>query len=433
MHVRPLAGSAGLAGFSTVRLVVAGLVVCLLASACARRATRGQAIETAAARSSSAPVTSADAACTIPFRLVDDQIVVLVTINGRIRVEMVLDTGFGSEGALLLDPELGRQLGLEYAQRVDLGGGGRGAPSTAHVAVGATLQLSGVTFPNQPLLVLDDGSKYAQWSVKGIIGRTVMTRPVEIDYEGKVLNILSAVPNPPERSGEPLSLTFVQGIPVARAVVVREGGKEVPVELLVDTGASDALLLRPVSHPRLGVPTRVIASSSGVMGEGLAGSMKGFVGRVEELRLGGFTLDNVVAIFLDETTMGTASPLVGNGLLGSEVLQRFTVLFDYAGERMFLRPNASFGRRFDFDMAGLVMQARGDGSFTVLDVIQDSTAARAGLTGGDVLVAIDGKDVRALTSEVVFSKLREQGRQVEVTVERGGARLTRTVTLERLI
>ncbi len=138
-------------------------------------------------------------------------------------------------------------------------------------------------------------------------------------------------------------------------------------------------------------------------------------------------------MFLDETTMGTALLLVSNGLLGNEVLQRFTVLFDYAGERIFLKPNASYRRPFDFDMAGLVLQARGDGSFTVLDVIRESPAARAGLAGGEVFAAIDGRDIRALTSEAVFSEPKQPGRQVEIAVVRGGARLTRTVTLERLI
>jgi C-terminal processing protease CtpA/Prc len=69
----------------------------------------------------------------------------------------------------------------------------------------------------------------------------------------------------------------------------------------------------------------------------------------------------------------------------------------------------------------------------VLDVIQQSPAARQGLAGGDVLVAIDGKDVRAHASEAVFSMLRQLGRHVEITIDRGGTRLTRTVTLARLI
>jgi len=428
-----LAGYPGRARSTHLRLAVAGLAACLLVPACARKASQVRLDQTHAARSSNARLASDAAARGIPFRLVDDQIVLSVTINGRVSVDMVLDTGFGSEGVLLLDPELGRRVGLEYVQSVQLGGGGSSEGTAAHVAVGATLDLPGVTFSNQPLVVLDDGSGCADWPVKGIIGGTLMARPVEIDYEARVLHILGTLPDPPSGLGEALGLTFVQGIPAVRATVVTEKGQEVPVELLVDTGTNDALLLRPGSHPQLRLPERVIAGTSGVLGEGLGGGMKGSLGRVAGLRFGHFSFDQVVTVFLDEEAMGTASTLGGNGLLANEVLQRFTVVFDYAGKRLFLRPNSSYPRPFEFDMAGLVLQARGDGSFTVLDVIQQSPAARQGLAGGDVLVAIDGKDVRALASEAVFSMLRQLGRHVEITIDRGGTRLTRTVTLARLI
>jgi hypothetical protein len=432
MRSRSLPGSHAPAPSVGARLVLAGMLACLLLSGCARQATRqrtGETSDTLPARTPGA----AGAPREIPFRLVDDQIVVPVRINGRLAVEMVLDTGFGSPGVVLLDPEIGRDLNLEYVQRMDLGGGGTGPQNTAHVAVGATLELGGVAFPNQPLLVLDDGRSHATWPVKGIIGATVMTHPVEIDYETNVLRILRAGSERLGERGEPFELTFVQGIPTARAVVVTAAGQELPVELLVDTGVNDPLLLRPATDPRLGVPERFIAGVAGIMGEGLAGGMRGSVGRVAKLRLGRFSLHDVVTIFVDETTMGTASALAGHGLLGNEVLERFTVLFDYAGKRMFLKPNARYEREFEFDMAGLVLQARGDGSFTVLDVIRESPAARAGVKGGDVLVGLDGKDVRTLPSEVLLSELRRPGREVEITLEREGAQFTCTVTLARLI
>ena len=432
MRSHSLPGRSRPAPAAGLRLVLAGVLACLLLSGCARRAARQHLGGTDATLPTGTRV-AASTAREVPFRLVDDQIVVSVRINGRVDVEMVLDTGFGSQGAVLLDPEIGRDLGLEYVQSLDLGGGGAGARNTAHVAVGASLELVGVAFPRQPLLVLDDGGSHAHWLAKGIIGATVMAHPVEIDYETKVLRIFGPGSEPLGERGEPFELTFVQGIPAARAVVVTEAGQEVPVELLVDTGANDALLLRPGTNPRLAAPERVITGVSGILGEGLAGGMRGSVGRLHELRLGRFSFHEVVTVFIDETTMGTASSLAGDGLLGSEVLERFTVLFDYAGKRMFLKPNARYERGFEFDMAGLVLQARGDGAFTVLDVIRESPAARAGVRGGDVLVGLDGRDVRTLTSEVVLSELKRPGREVEITVEREGARSTHTVRLARLI
>ena len=100
---------------------------------------------------------------------------------------------------------------------------------------------------------------------------------------------------------------------------------------------------------------------------------------------------------------------------------------------MFLRPGKHLARPFDFDMAGLVLQARRDGLFSILDVIAGSPAARAGVAGGDLLIAIDGRDVRSLGSEQTLGMLRARGKAVELTLERGGRRSTQKVTLARLI
>jgi C-terminal processing protease CtpA/Prc len=100
---------------------------------------------------------------------------------------------------------------------------------------------------------------------------------------------------------------------------------------------------------------------------------------------------------------------------------------------MFLRPGQQSARAFEFDMAGLVLQARRDGALTVLDVIADSPAGRAGAESGDILVAVDGQDVRSLGNERTLGLLRTPGRTVVLTLERSGRQMTRRVTLARLI
>jgi len=414
------------------RRVTLGIAFALLLTGCS-----GRSAPAARAATSSPPptmrFTSGEAARGIPFRLVDDQIVLAVTINDSLTLDMVLDTGMPIDGAMLLDPKLGERLGLRYVQQIPLGGGGSEGPNLAGVAPGATLGLPGITFGGQTLLVLQDAGTRAHWPVAAILGRTLMAGVVEIDYEQQVIHVSRRLPDAIEQIGEAIPLTFQQGIPAVAAAVAIDGGAEVPVELLVDTGTNDPVLLRTATHPDLRRPARTIRGVKGVLGEGLNGPMGGSVGRIDRLTLGSFALESVWGAFLDDSAMGTAVTLGGNGLLGNEALQRFHVVFDYSGSRMFLRPNARFPRPFEFDMAGLVLQARSDHSYSVLDVILDSPAARAGIAGGDVLVAADGKDVRALPSEQVFSMLRKRGARIALTVERGKRRLTRTVVLERLI
>ena len=91
-----------------------------------------------------------EAAVEIPFRIVDRHIMVDVTIDDTLEIEMILDTGMGFlRGAILLDPELGETLGLEYLTQIPLGGGGTEDPVSARVAVGSELSMPGVEFPGQ--------------------------------------------------------------------------------------------------------------------------------------------------------------------------------------------------------------------------------------------------------------------------------------------
>jgi len=413
------------------------VVVCLAVLASSLGCSAGAALQSGASGAealSAVRFAAGETALGIPFRLVDDQIVLPVRINDTLTVEMILDTGLGFDGALLLDVRLGMQLGLtKYAQMVPLGGGGAQTPKTAGLATGTTLGLPGVTLDNRLLLVVQDSTSVAHWHAAEIIGKALMSCVVEIDFQQRVLNLLRSLPNAGAALGHEYPITFEQGIPVVSATVVTDRGREVPVRLLVDTGSNVALLLRATPRPDLRAPKRLIRPVTGVLGEGMNGPMRGSVGRVGRLKLGPIALNDVLTSFVDESELVVAFGERIDGMIGNEILQRFTMTFDYAGGRMFLRPSLQFSRPFDFNMAGLVLQARRDGLFSILDVIAGSPAARAGVAGGDLLIAIDGRDVRSLGSEQTLGMLRARGKAVELTLERGGRRSTQKVTLARLI
>ncbi|MEQ8966846.1 MAG: trypsin-like peptidase domain-containing protein [Azospirillaceae bacterium] len=67
----------------------------------------------------------------------------------------------------------------------------------------------------------------------------------------------------------------------------------------------------------------------------------------------------------------------------------------------------------------------------IAEVETGSPAARAGLRGGDVILAVDGEAVRGPRSLQVRIGLVEEGRPVTLTVARDGDRLTLPVTPER--
>jgi membrane-associated protease RseP (regulator of RpoE activity) len=167
--------------------------------------------------------------------------------------------------------------------------------------------------------------------------------------------------------------------------------------------------------------------------EGLNGIMPHKVARVTTLHIGPFQLENLIGVFLDEEAMGEATILGQDGFFGHESLRRFHVVFDYPHAVMYLKPNASFDKEFDFNMAGLILKRLPDGRISVFDVVENSPAANAGINAGDVVVEIDGRDVRDIGFMELESIFTHEGTTLTVAFERGDERFDREITLRRLI
>lgn len=72
-------------------------------------------------------------------------------------------------------------------------------------------------------------------------------------------------------------------------------------------------------------------------------------------------------------------------------------------------------------MGAVFAQDRQQERLVVREVASDMTGALGGLEPGDVILTIDGNDVRGLSREAVSELLRgDLGTEVALTVDRGG-------------
>ncbi len=132
---------------------------------------------------------------------------------------------------------------------------------------------------------------------------------------------------------------------------------------------------------------------------------------------------------LSEARAGSISDPNYEGNIGSGLLKRFVVTFDYAHQTMYLKPIVPLpvdaGR---FDRSGLWINAKADG-YVVTDVAAGGPGAEAGVAAGDVIVALDGQPVvpEALSDTRILLRSRPAGTRVQLSVKRGAD--TRAVTL----
>jgi membrane-associated protease RseP (regulator of RpoE activity) len=161
---------------------------------------------------------------------------------------------------------------------------------------------------------------------------------------------------------------------------------------------------------------------------GVGGESAQLLGRSLSLEIGPYSFQSPV-VALSRAKAGTLAAAEIDGLVGSRILGRFRILYDYSRRHVILEPGPRFEEPFTHDMSGLRLRARTLALQTieVARVAEGSPAEAAGLREGDLLVSVDGRPVRPVGLPEVRARLERPGR-VRLELSRGGRR--RTVLLE---
>jgi hypothetical protein len=257
---------------------------------------------------------------------------------------------------------------------------------------------------------------------------------VEIDYEQSVVTFheRSKFTPPAGATRLALEISSPERIPVVRGEVTLPDGRTLAARLLVDTGAGTGLMLTRAFAEKQKI--EVAGGMEMSAGLGVGGPTSQRLGRIARLRLGGLHIENPITALSRETGGALAGAHI-DGLIGGEVLRRFTAFFDYGGKQLLLVPNRSFGEALEYDMSGLMLTTR-DATFrtiVVRDVLPDSPASKADIRPGDELRAIDGAAVQPSQLAAIRAQFRTSGRRFVLTVVRDGSEQTVPLVTRRLI
>jgi len=141
---------------------------------------------------------------------------------------------------------------------------------------------------------------------------------VAIDYQKQLIKLY-------KRDSKKLKTKGYQEIPMAVqkskpyivCPVTLSNKNQIPLKLLIDTGASTALLLNTRSDTSLILPDDIIPEN---LGFGIGGVMKGYVGRIPYIDLGGKELEDVVCHFQEsDISVDSLNLIFRNGLIGNYI------------------------------------------------------------------------------------------------------------------
>lgn len=396
----------------------------------------------------------------IPFKLINNLVFIPVKVNGK-ELTFLLDSGV--EESILFSLEAQNEINLKNVEKINIRGLGKEEVIEGLKSNGNLLEIKGMKSDNHLLYVILDPSfnlsSHVGIRVNGIIGYSIfINNLIEINYDKKTVFFYRDNAKNRKRIEKkfirvPISIEKQKPYVISSVVI---DTTEIQAKLLIDTGNSDAVWLFQNISNKIYVPEK---NFDDYLGQGLSGSVEGKRARISEFSISEFKFNKPIVAFPDSTSIRNVLLVTDRlGSVGGEVLKRFSVVFDYNNENLFLKENKEYGTPFSYNKSGVEIQHSGEQWVKELVTVQDipivvntdqtkkddvvasfrykfelkpvyeivnvrknSEAANSGLQIGDVINAVNGKPAHGYSLQEINSLLRsDEEKWIDLEIERGG-------------
>ncbi|MCL9805524.1 aspartyl protease family protein [Flavobacterium amniphilum] len=412
----------------------------------------------------------------IPFKLSNNLVIIPVNING-IDLSFLLDTGV--DDTILFSLEETDSITFNNAKKIKMRGLGSGEPIDALFSKSNTLKIKDFVDDNHDVfIILDQEINFSSQigiPVHGIIGYQFFKNHfVELNYRTKKINVYrssEAYSRKKLKSFDVLPMEIEMKKPYINSDVLLNG-KQVNTKLLVDSGGSDAIWL--FENEEKGIVSPQVYFED-YLGNGFSGEIFGKRARVEKIDLAGNVIDNSTISFPNKESIRHVYMVSGrNGSIGSEILKRFHILFDYSGGKMYLKKNVNFDEPFNYNMSGIEIGHSGlhwvkeqvelkanlvsttnvinvdlstynaptrfkyqfslKPKYEIIKVRPNSPADLAGFKKGDVLTNINGNSAYQYKLQDIIEMMRsEEGKIIRLEVDRKGVPVKGKFQLKKIL
>lgn len=406
----------------------------------------------------------------IKFKLINNLIFIPMNVNG-VELNFMLDSGIAE--TLLFSLE-NKNVDFKNIEKITFKGLGETVSIEALKSIKNDIRI-GKHFIDKShtiYLVLDESFNISQdigIPVNGIIGYYFFkNHPIEINYIKKTITVYKDKSKFPKKVNKfsDFQLSIEVNKPYMNADVEMKHEKQ-SSKLLLDLGNTDSVWLFPAlikdfiyNRPNI----------DDFLGRGFSGDIFGKRSRINSLYIGKFKLNKPIASMPDEYSIQHLKLVKDRkGSIGSEILRRFTIIFDYQDQKIYLKSNKYLNDPFLIDGSGLevkqdglvwekeqveiqtakksqatneinVINNRPDSfqyKFTLKPVFlvsgtrKDSPAQKAGIIKNDKLMKIDNKQAKDMTLNKIHLILKTNvSRKVNLEIERNGFPMKFEFTLE---
>jgi len=363
------------------------------------------------------------------FKLINNLVFVPIKVNG-IELNFLLDTGVSE--TILFSLEDKKEVRFFNSEKITLRGLGNQTDVEGLKSTDNNLEISGLKRGGHMLYIVLDPkfnlSSYIGIPVNGIIGyQFFRDNLVKINYRRKKITVYKDnLKNRGivEKNFIKIPMSVEKSKPYIEGKVTLDD-QEIPVKLLVDIGNSDAVWLFENRSEFIKVPLK---NFDDFLGKGFSGDIYGKRARIQKFQMGDFDFTKLVSAFPDSVSIKSVTMVADRmGSVGGEIMKRFNVVFDYQQQQLYLKKNSNYSAAFGYNRSGVDIQHNGlqwvqetvpmqtvsvgssfgaAGSYNtrsnfkykfnlksvyeIANVRKNSSAAKAGLREGDIILTING-------------------------------------------
>jgi hypothetical protein len=411
----------------------------------------------------------------IRFQFINNLIVIPIKVNNK-KLNFILDSGVNK--TIVFNSSKVDTILSNFEYKYKLKGLGEGLPVNAIVSKNNLFRINNLIAVNKNVYVIlkDDFDLSSKMgiTIHGVIGYDIFSDLIlRINYKTKKIRFYNPSKYKQKKCSncEVLPLTIFQKKPYVDVTVkLNNNSKKVPIKMLIDSGGSDAIWLFEFSNKNIVTPEKFFTDFLGV---GLSGTVYGKRSRISSLGLGKFSLNKPTVSFLDTLSTKDARKFnKRNGSIGTGILKRFTVWFDYPNNRLMLKKNSSYNEVFNYNMSGLEIVYHGKilveestrnytelsrgtqdpngnrnsvsliknyvykfkPNFKISNVLEGSPADLAGVMKDDILIKINGNPIYNFQLHEIISIFQEkENKLIRLTLMRNNKKIKTEFNLKKII
>lgn len=254
---------------------------------------------------------------TLKYRVVKDLVVLPVTINDSIVVNLILDTG--CRNLVLFGKKFKRKFGMSGDRPVTFSGLGKGEPVAGGLSIGNTVSIYAVLGRQIPVVIVNDNKLFSDYdNVDGVIGYEIFFKfEIELNARAKTVTFRPAAMAEAPAGFVSVPLRIVDSRPVLESMLTLDRGRTNSLELMVDTGSSLGLLVKTTN-----ISGFRYQGKEEVIGIGLNGPVSGLQTTSRRLVLSGLAFEYVPTGIISSSWHNNAS-------IGMKLLKDYVVVLNY--------------------------------------------------------------------------------------------------------